>query len=36
VRGNNVVVTKGLNTGDTVVVSGPGLLADGHRIRIIP
>jgi RND family efflux transporter MFP subunit len=36
VRGNHVVVTSGLTTGDTIVVSGPGLLADGNRIRIIP
>jgi len=36
VRGNSVVVTRGLRTGETVVVSGPGLLADGDRVRIIP
>jgi RND family efflux transporter MFP subunit len=36
VRGNSVVVTRGLRTGETIVVSGPGLLADGDRIRIIP
>lgn len=36
VRGNNVVVTRGVSAGETIVVSGPGLLADGHRIRIIP
>jgi len=36
VRGNAVVVTRGLQTGETVVVSGPGLLVDGERIRIIP
>jgi RND family efflux transporter MFP subunit len=36
VRGNHVVVTSGLSTGETIVVSGPGLLADGNRIRIIP
>jgi RND family efflux transporter MFP subunit len=36
VRGNQVVVTSGLNTGETIVVSGPGLLADGNRVRIIP
>jgi hypothetical protein len=31
-----VVVTSGLSTGETIVVSGPGLLADGNRVRIIP
>ena len=36
VRGNDVVVTNGLRIGETIVVSGPGLLADGDRIRIIP
>ena len=36
VRGNSVVVTRGLRTGETIVVSGPGLLADGDRVRIIP
>ena len=36
VRGNQVVVTSGLSTGETIVVSGPGLLADGNRVRIIP
>jgi multidrug efflux pump subunit AcrA (membrane-fusion protein) len=36
VRGNSVVVTRGLRMGETIVVSGPGLLADGDRIRIIP
>jgi RND family efflux transporter MFP subunit len=36
VRGNQVVVTGGLSTGETIVVSGPGLLADGNRVRIIP
>ena len=36
VRGNSVVVTRGLRAGETIVVSGPGLLADGDRIRIIP
>ena len=32
----SVVVTRGLSTGETIVVSGPGLLADGDRVRIIP
>jgi RND family efflux transporter MFP subunit len=36
VRGNQVVVTSGLNAGETIVVSGPGLLADGNRVRIVP
>jgi RND family efflux transporter MFP subunit len=36
VRGNQVIVTEGLSTGETIVVSGPGLLADGNRVRIIP
>ena len=36
VRGNDVVVTSGLRIGETIVVSGPGLLADGDRVRIIP
>jgi RND family efflux transporter MFP subunit len=36
VRGNQIVVIGGLAIGETIVVSGPGLLADGTRIRIIP
>jgi hypothetical protein len=36
VRGNSVVVTRGLSAGETIVTSGPGLLADGGRVRIIP
>ena len=36
VRGNSVAVTQGLHKGESVVVSGPGMLVDGTRVRIIP
>jgi RND family efflux transporter MFP subunit len=36
VRGNAVAVTQGLHKGESVVVSGPGLLVDGDRVRVIP
>jgi RND family efflux transporter MFP subunit len=36
VRGNLVVVKQGLRRDETIVTSGPGLLVDGERIRIIP
>jgi RND family efflux transporter MFP subunit len=36
VRGNAVMVASGLRSGEAVVTSGPGLLVDGERIRIIP
>lgn len=36
VHGNVVIVKHGLRRDDTIVTSGPGLLVDGERIRIIP
>lgn len=36
VHGNVVIVKRGLGRDDTIVTSGPGLLVDGERIRIIP
>jgi RND family efflux transporter MFP subunit len=36
VRGNSVAVTQGLQKGESIVVSGPGMLVDGDRIRVIP
>ena len=36
VRGNAVAVTRGLHKGEAIVVSGPGMLVDGDRVRVIP
>jgi RND family efflux transporter MFP subunit len=36
VRGNAVAVTAGLKKGESIVVSGPGMLVDGDRVRVIP
>jgi multidrug efflux system membrane fusion protein len=35
VRGNHVIVTGGLETGDEVISTAPSLLADGDRVRIV-
>jgi RND family efflux transporter MFP subunit len=36
VRGNAVAVMQGLHKGESIVVSGPGMLVDGDRVRVIP
>jgi len=36
VRGNAVAVTAGLQKGESIVISGPGMLVDGDRVRVIP
>ena len=36
VRGNAVAATHGLARGEAVVVTGPGMLVDGERVRVIP
>jgi RND family efflux transporter MFP subunit len=36
VRGNAVAVTNGLVSGEAVIVTGPGMLVDGERVRVIP
>ena len=36
VRGNTVAVTQGVARGEAVIVTGPGMLVDGERIRVIP
>jgi len=36
VRGNSVAVTRGLQPGERVIVSGASLLVDGEAVRIVP
>jgi RND family efflux transporter MFP subunit len=36
VRGNSVAVTRGLSRGEAIVITGPGMLVDGERVRVIP
>jgi RND family efflux transporter MFP subunit len=36
VRGNSVAVTRGLQPGEQVVVSGASLLVDGEAVRVVP
>jgi RND family efflux transporter MFP subunit len=36
VRGNAVAVTRGLQAGERVVVSGASLLVDGESVRVVP
>ena len=36
VRGNAVVVTRGLQQGERIIVSGASLLVDGEAVRIVP
>jgi multidrug efflux system membrane fusion protein len=36
VYGNMITITKGVNVGEPVIVTGATLVADGQRVRIVP